>query len=133
MTYAFDAEKVEWKDINGDLYLSWIIMETDVGLADEWKLEDLPAHFTITLLQVAVTGGQYNVNPELGLSPGWSTGSFDQVVVGLAGQAQTPHVRHQAPIKVTADGHQLIGRSKPSSAGVGEIKTRITLLEGHWQ
>lgn len=137
MSYGFYVSPPLATQVGDRTYYTWTITET--GLTDTpgpdegvWSIDEVPTVFTITLFEAAVVDApQLNpvtLNPRLGLTEAFSPGTVDEVVANLKAVVR---VRNACSVRVTSPDNRLYGRSVLGAAGPHEVRTRITVMEGH--
>lgn len=125
--YAFTVETIDSRIIGGRRHVAYLITETDVETASEWSLPLGDPYWTMTLFESELTdvGAATQIDPDLGLVEGFSTGGLEEVATNTE---PGTYVRNQEDVRFT--GGTLYGRSNPNGTA-DEIKTRITLVQGH--
>ena len=127
MAYSFDPVAVDSRIIGGRRHVAFLITETEVATDSEWSLELGDPYWTMTLFEAELTdvGAATQIDPDLGLAEGFSTGGLEEVATNTE---PGTYVRNQEDVRFT--GGTLYGRSNPDGTA-DEIKTRITLVQGH--
>ena len=127
MAYSFEVEEIDSKIIGGRRHVAYLITETDVETASEWNLPLGDPYWTMTLFESELTdaGAATQIDPDLGLVASFTTGGLNEVATNTE---PGTYVRNQEDVRFT--GGTLYGRSKPDGTA-GEVKTRITLVQGH--
>lgn len=128
---AYTATKtVENANVNGRAYTVWTIVETDVGVTDEWEI-DVPTVGIITLFECVLataTSTGTTVQPEIGSVSAWTDDTLDEVDVQDTAAAR---INDQTFSAFVAPAGKLYGRSTPDAGTDNDITTRITIMAGH--
>ena len=127
MAYAFSADPIDSRIIGNRRHVAYLITETDVETASEWSLPLGDPYWTMTLFEAELTdaGAATEIDPDLGLVASFTVGGLNEVATNTTAGT---YVRNQEDVRFT--GGTLYGRSKPDGTA-GEVKTRITLVQGH--
>lgn len=127
MAYDFHIQEIDSRIIGGRRHVAFLITETEVGTDSEWSLPLGDPYWTMTLFESSLTdaGAATQIDPDLGLVAEFTVGTLDEVATNTE---PGTYVRSQEDVRFT--GGTLYGRSKPD-ATANEIRTRITLVQGH--
>ena len=125
--YAFTVETIDSRIVAGRRHVAYLITETAVEEGSEWSLSLGDPYWTMTLFEAELTdvGAATQIDPDLGLAEGFSVGGLNEVATNTEPGA---YVRSQDDVRLT--GGTLYGHSNPDGTA-DEIKTRITLVQGH--
>lgn len=118
--------------VNGRLYTTWIVQETDVSPSSRYKLTPCPLIGEITLLsnQLAVPGNASSCQPGVGYIAAWVVDTLDEVDMASEAAAQQTIM---IPTRYAAVAGELyLGSNVNIATGAtGVVRTRITIGEGH--